>query len=57
MVAAIVSGLSLREALRWPPINAATTSSQYGTQSGLLRHDDLIRHLDAAPANFVARDL
>jgi len=51
MVAAIVSGLSLREALRWPPINAATTSSQYGTQSGLLRHDDLIRHLDAAPAN------
>jgi len=44
MVAAIVSGLSLREALRWPPINAATTSSQYGTQSGLLRHDDLIRH-------------
>jgi len=41
----------LTRSLAVAPINAATTSSQYGTQSGLLRHDDLIRHLDAAPAN------
>jgi ribokinase len=57
MVAAFVSGLPLREALRWAPVNAATTSSQYGTQGGLLRHDDLINRLDAVQSQFVARDL
>jgi sugar/nucleoside kinase (ribokinase family) len=57
MVAAFVSGLPLREALRWPPVNAAATSSQYGTQGGLLRHDDLINRLDAVQSQFVARDL
>ena len=57
MVAAFVSGLPLREALRWPPVNAAATSSQYGTQGGLLRHDDLINRLDAVRSQFVARDL
>ena len=57
MVAAFVSGLPLREALRWAPVNAATTSSQYGTQGGLLRHDDLINRLDAVQSQFVSRDL
>jgi len=57
MVAAFVSGLPLREALRWAPVNAAMTSSQYGTQVGLVRHDDLIDRLDAMKSQFVARDL
>jgi sugar/nucleoside kinase (ribokinase family) len=57
MVAAFVNGLSLRDALRWPPINFATTAAQYGTQGGLLRSDDLSRRLDAALPLFVARDL
>jgi hypothetical protein len=47
----------LREALRWAPVNAATTSNQYGTQVGLVRHDDLIDRLDAVQSQFVARDL
>jgi ribokinase len=57
MVAAFVNGLSLRDALRWAPVNCATTASQYGTHGGLLRSDDLERRLGAAAPQFVARDL
>ncbi len=56
MVAALISGMPLRLALRWPPANAASVSRQFGTQHGLLRHDDLVAQLDATPS-FVARDL
>jgi ribokinase len=55
MVAALIRGLPLREALRWPPVNSAAVSRQYGTQHGLLRLKDLLSRLDAAP-QFVARD-
>jgi sugar/nucleoside kinase (ribokinase family) len=57
MVAALIRGLPLREALRWPPVNAVAASRQFGTQSGLLRHDDLVNRLDAAQPEFTARDL
>jgi len=57
MVAALVNGLSLREALRWASVNHATVSSQFGTQSGLVRSDDLSRRLANAPPRFSARDL
>ncbi|HUZ41777.1 MAG TPA: carbohydrate kinase family protein [Acidimicrobiales bacterium] len=56
MVAAIVHGVAYRDALRWAAVNAAATSSQYGTQSGLLRYDDLVLRLDGI-AEFQARDL
>ena len=57
MVTALVRGMPLREALRWPPVNVVATSRQFGAQSGLLRHDDLVNRLDAAQFEFTARDL
>lgn len=56
LVAALISGLSLREALRWASVNAASVSRQLGTQGGLLRLDDLTARLDAAK-DFVAKEL
>ncbi|MBW4030514.1 MAG: carbohydrate kinase family protein [Acidobacteria bacterium] len=56
-VTAFVRGAPLREALRWASANLAATSRQIGTQGGLLRRDELIARLAAAPADFVARDL
>jgi len=57
LVAAIVSGLPLRDALRWPVLNAAAASRQFGSQSGLLRRADLIAQLDAVPTQFEAHSL
>jgi ribokinase len=57
MVAATVRGLPLREALRWPAVNAAAASRQFGAQTGLLRHAELVRLLDAAPPTFTAHNL
>ncbi len=56
MVATLIEGLPLREALRWPPVNAASVSRQFGTQNGLLRRKDLVARLEAAP-EFIAHDL
>jgi sugar/nucleoside kinase (ribokinase family) len=55
MVAALIRGMSLREALRWPPVNTAAVSRQFGTQGGLLRTADLLSRLDAVPG-YVARN-
>jgi sugar/nucleoside kinase (ribokinase family) len=55
-VAALVRGMPLREALRWASVNATATSRQFGTQSGLLRLDDLVNRLDATESEFVAQD-
>jgi sugar/nucleoside kinase (ribokinase family) len=57
MVTALIRGMPLREALRWPPVNVVATSRQFGAQSGLLQHDDLVNRLDAAQFEFTARDL
>jgi sugar/nucleoside kinase (ribokinase family) len=57
MVAALIRGMPLREALRWPPVNFVATSRQFGTQSGLLRYDDLVSRLDAAQSEFKVHDL
>ncbi len=56
MVAALISGVALGEALRWSSVNVAATVRQFGTQSGLLRLDDLHARLDATPG-FTAHDL
>jgi sugar/nucleoside kinase (ribokinase family) len=57
MVAAIVRGMPLREALRWPSVNAAAASQQFGAQGGLLRYAELVGLLDAAPPTFTAHSL
>jgi sugar/nucleoside kinase (ribokinase family) len=55
IVAAIVQGVPLKEALRWAALNAAEVARQFGTQTGLLRRTDLVARLEASP-EFVARD-
>ena len=55
IVAAVVQGVALKEALRWAALNAAEVACQYGTQAGLLRRSDLIARLEASP-EFVAHD-
>jgi sugar/nucleoside kinase (ribokinase family) len=55
LVAALITGMPLREALRWPPVNAASVSRHFGTQGGLLRLKDLVTRLDAAP-EFAVQD-
>lgn len=55
IIAAIVRGASLNEALRWAALNAAEVGQQYGTQAGLLRRSELVARLEASP-EFVARN-
>jgi sugar/nucleoside kinase (ribokinase family) len=55
IVAAIIQGVPLREALRWAALNAAQVARQFGTQTGLLRLKELAARLEAVP-KFVAHD-
>jgi ribokinase len=50
LVAALVNGQSLEEALTRAPINAMSVIQRVGAQYGLLGHDDLVRLLKDAPA-------
>jgi sugar/nucleoside kinase (ribokinase family) len=54
VVAAIIQGASMNEALRWAALNAAEVASQYGTQAGLMHRGDLVARLESSP-EFVAR--
>ena len=55
IVAAMIQGVPLREALRWAALNAAHVARQFGTQIGLLRLKELAARLEAVP-KFVAHD-
>jgi ribokinase len=55
LVAALVRGMSLPEALRWPPVNFVSVSHELGSQAGLLTEEQLVGQLDEADAAFVAR--
>lgn len=57
MVAAVVRGLSLGEALQWSATNAAAVSRQFGAQIGLLRYDELVNRVESSPPSFTARDI
>lgn len=47
-VAALISGLSLRETLAWAAANFAATARQFGTQAGLLRRNELAAQMSGA---------
>ncbi len=49
---ALMLGKSVREALRWAPINSAFVVQQVGAQKGLLSREQLERHLASAPENY-----
>ncbi len=54
---AIALGKSVREALRWAPINSAYVVQQIGAQKGLLTRQELERSLKDAPRDYVPRIL
>lgn len=49
LVAALVKGLPLPEALSWAPVNAMSVVQEVGSQSGLLSQDRLRAYLAEAP--------
>ncbi|HEX8762256.1 MAG TPA: carbohydrate kinase family protein [Candidatus Saccharimonadales bacterium] len=57
LVAALVKGLSLEEALRWAPINSMNVVQHVGAQAGLLSEKKLLTLLHKAPADYYPKPL
>jgi ribokinase len=57
LVAALVKGLSLEEALRWAPINSMSVVQKVGAQAGLLNEKQLLSYLHHAPKNYHVKPL
>jgi ribokinase len=57
LVAALVKGLSLEDALRWAPINSMSVVQETGAQAGLLKEKQLLEWLHHAPRNYHAKPL
>ncbi len=57
LVAALVKGLSLEEALRWAPINSMNVVQHVGAQAGLLTEKKLLDLLHKAPENYFVKPL
>jgi sugar/nucleoside kinase (ribokinase family) len=55
LVAALVKGLSLEEALQWAPINSMNVVQNVGAQAGLLTEKQLLEYLHHAPADYHAK--
>ena len=49
LIAALVKGLPLSEALAWAPVNAMSVVQDVGSQTGLLSDADLLEYLKGAP--------
>lgn len=57
LVAALVKGLSLEEALKWAPINSMSVVQHVGAQEGLLTEKQLLEWLHHAPHNYHIKPL
>lgn len=57
LVAALVKGLSLEEALRWAPINSMSVVQKVGAQAGLLTEKQLLQYLHRAPKGYHVKPL
>ena len=55
--AALALGEPLETALRWAPINSAYVVQKMGAQRGLLRYDELQKHLSEAPEWYYAKEV
>ena len=53
LLAALVRGRSLSEAMAWAPINAMSVVQQVGSQTGLITEGELLEHLKCAPETYV----
>jgi len=56
-VAALAKGLSIKDALRWAPINSMNVVQKVGASAGLLSEAELLRLLHRAPANYQPKAL
>jgi len=54
--AALASGLSLKEAMRWGPINSMSVVQYVGAQEGLLRRSQLEKYLSEAPTDYQPKE-
>jgi len=52
LVAALVKGMSLEDALRWAPINSMSVVQHVGAQAGLLKEKALLEWLHHAPRGY-----
>ncbi len=52
LVAALVKGMSLEDALRWAPINSMSVVQDVGAQAGLLKEKQLLEWLHHAPRGY-----
>jgi hypothetical protein len=50
LMAALVKGYTLEDAIEWAPVNAMRVVQEVGAQSGLLGEEDLLLQLKAAPS-------
>jgi sugar/nucleoside kinase (ribokinase family) len=57
LVAALVKGLSLEEALQWAPINSMSVVQHVGAQAGLLKEKQLLEWLRHAPRGYHPKPL
>jgi sugar/nucleoside kinase (ribokinase family) len=57
LVAALVKGMSLEEALQWAPINSMSVVQEVGAQAGLLKEKQLLEWLHHAPKNYHPKKL
>jgi len=55
VLAALVRGMSLEDALLWAPVNAMSVVHTIGTQDGLLRSEEVAAYIDEAPSEFAVR--
>lgn len=49
LLAALLHGLSIEEAVRWAPINSMSVVQHTGAQAGLLTPEELMKYLREAP--------
>ncbi len=52
LIAALVKGMSLEDALRWAPINSMSVVQHVGAQAGLLKERALLEWLHHAPRDY-----
>jgi sugar/nucleoside kinase (ribokinase family) len=49
---ALALGMSIRDALKWAPINPMSVVQKIGAQAGLLTRPELERYLKRAPKDY-----
>lgn len=57
VMAGILEGKSLKEALLWGPINSASVIKYVGSQEGLLTKDEIEKQLSSAPEYYKIKEL